>query len=224
LNSFSKAPLRPSITLIEGHGVEVDAHAGPTVRHRYLARWRPRLPNLRQVHLLPSELFDDLRAAGYNLHPGQLGENVTTAGLNLERMSLGTSLRLGETAIIELTGLRTPCVLIGRLQAGLNGRMIRTGKVAPRFKCGVLGTVRTGGVVAAGDMVQVIFQPARCGHYQGSNTAGAPQLAQLPLLRVQVAQRDAPPPEDVVPLSATGQTHSLTNTQDWAPHQMRETR
>jgi MOSC domain-containing protein len=150
---FSK-PLRASITLIEGHGVQGDAHAGPTVQHRYLARWRPDLPNLRQVHLLPSELFDDLRAAGYGLHPGQLGENVTTAGLDLERLSLGTLLNLGENAVIELTGLRTPCVLIDRFRAGLKGRMIRTGKIDPRFKCGVLGTVRTGGVVAAGDMVQ----------------------------------------------------------------------
>jgi hypothetical protein len=150
---FSKL-LRPSITLIEGHGVEGDAHAGPTVQHRYLARWRPNLPNLRQVHLLPSELFDDLRIAGYHLHPGQLGENVTTAGLNLERLSLGTLLNLGETAVIELTGLRTPCVLIDRFRAGLKGHMIRAGKINPRFKCGVLGTVRTGGVVAAGDMVQ----------------------------------------------------------------------
>jgi hypothetical protein len=91
---FSK-PLRPSITPIEGHGVEGDAHAGPTVRRRYLARRRPQLPNLRQVHLLPSELFDDLRAGGYDLHPGQLGENVTTAGLDLERLCLGTLLRLG---------------------------------------------------------------------------------------------------------------------------------
>jgi MOSC domain-containing protein YiiM len=150
---FSK-PLRPSITLIEGHGVEGDAHAGPTVRHRYLARRRPHLPNLRQVHLLPSELFDDLRAAGYDLHPGQLGENVTTAGLDLERLCLGTLLRLGETAVIELTGLRTPCVLIDRFRAGLKGRMVRAGQIDPRFKCGVLGTVRAGGVVAAGDMVQ----------------------------------------------------------------------
>jgi MOSC domain-containing protein YiiM len=106
------------------------------------------------VHLLPSELFDDLRAAGYDLHPGQHGENVTTAGLELERLSLGTLLRLGRTATIELTGLRTLCVLIDRFRAGLKDRMTRTGKINPKFKCGVLGTVRTGGVVAAGDRVR----------------------------------------------------------------------
>src|SRR3954454_25101648 len=48
---FSK-PLRDRIMLLEGHGVEGDAHAGPFVRHRYLARRRPRAPNLRQIHLM----------------------------------------------------------------------------------------------------------------------------------------------------------------------------
>jgi MOSC domain len=153
---FSK-PLCHCITLIEGHGVEGDAHAGPTVRHRYLARRQPSLLNLRQVHLIPAELLDELRAAGYDVYPGDLGENVTTTGVELERLPLGTSLKLGETAVIELTGLRTPCVLIDRFQASLKGRMTQTGKIAPRFKCGVLGVVRTGGNIASGDIVQVAY-------------------------------------------------------------------
>jgi MOSC domain-containing protein YiiM len=89
-------------------------------------------------------------------HPGQLGENVTTAGLDLERLSMGTLLLLGESAVIELTGLRTPCILIDRFRAGLKDRMIRTGGIDARFKCAVLGRVRTGGAVAAGDIVQAI--------------------------------------------------------------------
>ena len=47
---------------------------------------------------------------------GELGENITTAGLDLERMPLGTLIELGPTAIIELTGFRTPCVLIDRFR------------------------------------------------------------------------------------------------------------
>ena len=155
---FSK-PQRDSIVLIKGHGVEDDAHAGEVVRHRYLSRRRPSLPNLRQVHLLRSELFDDLRRAGHEVYPGGLGENITTAGIELERLPLGTLLQLGQTAVIELTGLRTPCVLIDRFQAGLKDCMIRTGKSGPRFKCGVLGVVRTGGRVAAGDVVQAAIPP-----------------------------------------------------------------
>ena len=95
---FSKPP-QDRIVLVEGHGVEGDAHAGPFVRHRYLARRRPRLPNLRQVHLIPSELFASLSEAGFEVAAGDLGENITTAGLDLERMPLGTLIELGPTAI-----------------------------------------------------------------------------------------------------------------------------
>ncbi|MEY9418006.1 MOSC domain-containing protein YiiM [Bradyrhizobium japonicum] len=110
---------------VESYGVEGDAHAGEFVRHRYLARRHPRLPNLRQVHLLPCELFDDLQGAGFAVAPGELGENITTAGLNLEEMPLGTRIELGPTAIVELTGLRTPCVLIDRFRTGLKRRSCR---------------------------------------------------------------------------------------------------
>ncbi|WP_249149294.1 MOSC domain-containing protein [Bradyrhizobium liaoningense] len=113
---FSKTPPR-DILLVEGHGLEADVHAGPFVRHRYLARRQPRLPNLSQVYLIPSELFDTLRKCGYDVGAGELGENITTAGLDLERMPLGTRILLGPTACVELTGLRTPCVLIDRFRS-----------------------------------------------------------------------------------------------------------
>jgi hypothetical protein len=87
---FSKEPQR-DILLVEGHGVEGDAHSGASVRNRYLARRRPRLPNLRQVHLIPSELFETLRGVGYDVRPGELGEIITTAGLELERSRWGRS-------------------------------------------------------------------------------------------------------------------------------------
>ena len=62
---FSKIS-RLSITLTRGHGIEGDAHYGPFVRHRYLARRNPKTPNLRQVHLIASELFDALRTSGFD--------------------------------------------------------------------------------------------------------------------------------------------------------------
>lgn len=108
---FSKAP-QDRIVLVEGHGVEGDAHAGAFVRHRYLARRQPHLPNLRQVHLIPAELFASLSEAGFKVAEGDLGESITPTGLNLERMPLGTLIELRPTAVVELTGLRTPCVLI----------------------------------------------------------------------------------------------------------------
>jgi MOSC domain-containing protein YiiM len=112
------------------------------------------------VHLIPSELFESLREFGYDLRPGDLGENVTTAGLDLERIPLGTRIQLGPAASVELTGLRTPCVLIDRFQAGLKRHVVSSEKAGLPFKCGVLGVVTRGGRVAAGDPARVLL-PAR---------------------------------------------------------------
>ena len=160
---FSKVPRR-EILLIEGHGVDGDAHAGPFIRHRYLARRQPRLPNLRQVHLMPCELFESLRSCGYEVQAGDLGENITTAGLDLERMPFGTRIQFGATAVVELTGLRTPCMLIDRFRAGLKRHIlsltqsgVSSERSGPAFKSGVLGVVRAGGSVAAGDRARVLL-------------------------------------------------------------------
>ena len=155
---FSKLA-QPSITLTAGHGIEGDAHYGPSVRHRYLARRNPKAPNLRQVHLIPSELFDALRTAGFEVYPGDLGENVTTAGLDLERLPLGTVLRLGKSAALELTGLRTPCILIDRFKAGLKTQLLG-GAAGPRFKAGVMAIVKEGGMVEPGNRIRAI-RPSR---------------------------------------------------------------
>ncbi|MET4039885.1 MOSC domain-containing protein YiiM [Bradyrhizobium sp. RT6a] len=88
---------------------------------------------------------------GHQVAAGDLGENVTTAGLDLERMPLRTLIELGPTAIVELTGLRTPCVLIDRFQPGLKQQVLSSAETGPPFKSGVLGLVRAGGMVAAGD-------------------------------------------------------------------------
>jgi MOSC domain-containing protein YiiM len=152
---FSKTPAL-SIRLLAGLGVEGDAHCGTTVKHRYQARRTPGAPNLRQLHLIQAELFDELRARGFDVAAGQLGENVTTSGLDLLALPLGTKLRLGDSAVVELTGLRNPCVLIDRFQKGLmaatldraaDGRLIR--------KTGVMSVVLAGGDVRPGDPIRV---------------------------------------------------------------------
>jgi len=76
-HSFSKQPV-DVITLLEGRGVEGDAHCGVTVQHRSRVAADPTQPNLRQVHLIHGELLDELRATGFDVRPGQLGENITT--------------------------------------------------------------------------------------------------------------------------------------------------
>jgi MOSC domain-containing protein YiiM len=148
---FSK-PVREVIHLVAGHGIDGDAHAGPHVRHRFIARRNPHFPNFRQVHLIPVELFRDLASFGYQTSPGDLGENITTSGLRLERLPLGTLLRLGPSAAVELTGLRTPCVLLDRFQTGLKKRLLNGGE-GPSYKCGVMGIVRAGGPLRADDKI-----------------------------------------------------------------------
>lgn len=119
-------------------------------------RRNPRAPNLSQVHLIPSELFDALRKSGFYVSPGDLGENITTAGLDLETLPLNTQLRIGTSANIRLTGLRTPCVLIDRFKAGLKSRL-RAETPSPPFRAGVIAIVSEGGEISQGDPIHAIL-------------------------------------------------------------------
>ncbi|MEU8675554.1 MOSC domain-containing protein [Streptomyces sp. NPDC048560] len=154
--SFSK-PNRTGITLLAGLGVEGDVHAGETIRHQFRMTYEPDLPNLRQVHLIHEELFDDLAAKGFTVAPGQLGENISTRGIDLLGLPTGALLRLGEEAVVEVTGLRNPCSKINDFQKGLLQEMfeisLETGEFT--FKAGIMGVVRKGGDVHPGDAVGV---------------------------------------------------------------------
>ena len=155
LHSFSKFT-EPAIRLVAGLGVEGDAHAGTTVKHRSRVARNPQAPNLRQVHLLHAELFDELMAAGFAVWPGELGENITTHGIDLLGLPTGTRLHLGDEAIVELTGLRNPCSQIDRFQPGLTANVLeRDANGALVRKAGVMAVVRRGGVVRAGDAISV---------------------------------------------------------------------
>jgi MOSC domain-containing protein YiiM len=141
-HGFSKAGAF-SIRILEGLGVEGDAHAGVEVKHRFQARFNPRAPNLRQVHLIQAELFDDLHGEGFDIAPGAIGENITTRGVDLLALPRGTRLRLGAAAEVELTGLRNPCVLLDRYRAGLKQAMIQQGPQGqPVFRAGVMAVAR----------------------------------------------------------------------------------
>jgi hypothetical protein len=149
-------PLRRSIMLLEGFGVEGDVHAGATVKHRSRVARDATLPNLRQVHLIAAELHDELRDRGFEVGPGVMGENITTRGVELLRLPVGTRLLLGTEAVVELTGLRNPCKQLEGIQKGLmeatlerdaGGKLIR--------KAGVMSVVVEGGEVASGDEILV---------------------------------------------------------------------
>ena len=144
------------VRLLEGLGVGGDAHAGRTVQHRSRMARNASAPNLRQVHLLHAELFDELVQAGFAVFPGDLGENITTRGIDLLALPTGTRLRLGAQALVELTGLRNPCVQIDRFQKGLMAATLaRDADGAVVRKAGVMAIVITGGEVRAGDAIDI---------------------------------------------------------------------
>ena len=154
-HSFSKFE-EDSITLVEGLGVDGDAHAGMTVQHRSRVARDPSAPNLRQVHLLQAELFDDLVQRDHAVFPGDLGENVTTRGIDLLALPTGTVLQLGEAAQVELTGLRNPCSQLDRFQPGLSGNVLERDTNGTLIrKAGVMAVVRRGGTVHRNDPIVV---------------------------------------------------------------------
>src|SRR3569833_570717 len=153
--SFTK-PNRESITLLAGLGVEGDVHAGVTVKHRSRMAQDPTQPNLRQVHLIHEELFAEVDASGFTVAPGELGENITTSGVDLLGLPVGTVLRIGDGAVVEVTGLRNPCLQIDGFQDGLLKQVVgrdEAGNIVR--KAGIMSVVREGGVVRPGDVIKV---------------------------------------------------------------------
>jgi MOSC domain-containing protein YiiM len=153
-------PNRDEIRLVRREGVEGDAHRGTTVKHRSRVARDASLPNLRQVHLFHAELHDELAAAGFVVSAGQMGENVTTHGVDLLALPTGARLFLGDSAVVELTGLRNPCAQLDGIQEGLmaatldrdeHGGLVR--------KAGVMSIVVDGGEVRPGDRIRVELPP-----------------------------------------------------------------
>lgn len=158
-HSFSKATV-PVIELVAGLGVVGDAHQGARVKHRSRVRADPTQPNLRQVHLFQSEVFADVAADGFVVGPGDLGENITTTGLDLLALPTGATLRIGEQALVTLTGLRNPCGQInGHADGLLDALRPRRADGSVELRGGVMGVVILGGTVRTGDPIEVSLPP-----------------------------------------------------------------
>ena len=160
VHAFTKGPAT-QIRLLAGLGVEGDAHCGVTVQHRSRVARDPTQPNLRQVHLIHGELFEELAAQGFDVAPGLLGENIATRDLALLALPAGTQLLLGASAIVQLTGLRNPCAQLDQFQPGLMAAVLgRTPDGKLVRKAGVMAAVVAGGAVRPGDPIAVRL-PAR---------------------------------------------------------------
>lgn len=157
--TFTK-PNQAGIRLLPGLGVDGDAHLGETVKHRSRVARDPSQPNLRQVHLIHAELHDELRAGGFTVSAGQMGENVTTLGIDLLGLPTGTRLYLGDTAMVEVTGLRNPCGQLNGLQPGLMAATLDRDEQGGLIrKAGIMSVVVTGGEVRPGDPIRVELPP-----------------------------------------------------------------
>ncbi|MDE0771993.1 MAG: MOSC domain-containing protein [Salibacteraceae bacterium] len=154
-HSFSKYKY-DNIVLIKGLGVEGDAHLGKKVKHRYLVNKDPNQPNLRQVHLVHSELFDELKTKGFNLQAGEIGENITTKGVELLALPRNSILTIGANVKIKITGLRNPCSQLNAIKKGLLKAVLDKDKKGNTIrKSGVMGIVLEGGEISIGNKIIV---------------------------------------------------------------------
>ena len=159
-HAFSKEPIA-EISLIAGEGVEGDAHRGVTVKHRSRVKADPTQPNLRQVHLIHRELFDELQQKGFKVSPGVMGENITTQGIDLLSLPRHTLLKIGPSTELKVTGLRNPCAQLDDYQTGLMSALIAKDAQGNLIrKAGIMAIVVTGGKVKPHDAIEIIL-PAR---------------------------------------------------------------
>ena len=150
-HTFTKQA-QSSIELIAGVGVQGDAHAGATVKRI----GKSEKPNLRQVHLIASELIEELRKEGFKVERGSMGENITTSGMQLTSLPHGTRLVFASGAAIELTGIRTPCKQLNGFQDGLLAAVREKNESgAFRRPVGVLAVVVASGTVSPNDVIDV---------------------------------------------------------------------
>lgn len=145
-----------SMVLLKGLGVEGDAHMGKTVKHRSRVAKDPNQANLRQVHLIHTELFEELADKGFEVKAGEMGENITTQGLDILSLPKNTVLHIGATSQVQITGLRNPCQQINTIQKGLMKAVLDKDEAGNLIrKSGIMGIVLEGGKINIGDEIIV---------------------------------------------------------------------
>ena len=157
-HTFSKTP-QARIEVVADRGVRGDAHFGATVKHRSRVGKNAQAPNLRQVHLMPVEILEQIGIADHLIKPGDIGENILTKGVDLLSLGRGTRLMIGG-ATLEVTGLRNPCHQLDKFSPGLRRALApkREGGGVDRL-AGVMAIVITGGHIAPGDTIQIATPP-----------------------------------------------------------------
>ena len=160
-HNFSKLT-QPAIALIAGFGIQGDAHGGATVQHLSDKKKNPEAPNLRQVHLMHAELFDELAEQGITVLPGQMGENVVTRGIDVLNLPQGAEFHFPSGAIIQITGLRSPCKKLNTIHPDLLKAVVeKRADGSVNKKTGVMSIVLIGGDILEGDDIKVVLPEGR---------------------------------------------------------------
>ncbi len=143
-----------AIQLVENHGVTGDYHAGPLVRHRYLAKKDPTRPNARQVLLADTLIMAEVARQDIQLNPGMLGENIVVDGIAVMALPPGTHLEIGE-ALLEITEVRNPCLQLNEMHPQLLKAVTSKVDGQVRRNAGMMARVLQGGWVKPGDVARV---------------------------------------------------------------------
>lgn len=117
-------------TVIAGHGLEGDAHAGA---------WH------RQISFLASESIEKASEAGLDVTFGDFAENIATAGIDWMKIPVGTHVRLGDAVLVEITQIGKECHTKCAIYY-MAGDCIMP-------KEGIFGRVLTGGTIKCGDSI-----------------------------------------------------------------------
>jgi MOSC domain-containing protein YiiM len=118
--------LVPRANLVEGLGIEGDKHAAAASK--------------RQVLLADREALD---AVG--VLPGTIKENITVEGVNVMQLPAGTMVRLGRSAVLEITAVCEPCFRMDEIRDGLKQEL--------EGRRGMVSRVVQGGTISVGDAI-----------------------------------------------------------------------
>ena len=114
--------------LVANLGIEGDKHASAESK--------------RQVLLADKEALD---AVG--VLPGTIKENVTVEGVDVMRLPAGTRVRLGSSAVLEITAVCEPCFRMDEIRDGLKQEL--------EGRRGMVSRVVQGGTINVGDLITI---------------------------------------------------------------------
>ena len=123
--------------LVKDHGIQGDAHAGTPVRQVSLL-------DMESVRLQTADA--EAKKATVRIRPGIYAENITTEGIALAALKLGDKLRVGKTAVLQISKIGKECHSRCAIYHQVGDCIM------PRK--GIFAEVLEGGEIAVGDTIE----------------------------------------------------------------------